>query len=94
MNHDIDEIPVACCYECVAAEVNGDLPTVDEYNDAARVSEVLDGLQRLQDDGYRFDVLVNDEGEISHSFSWSPCDICDTPLGGERIAGILYSVAR
>lgn len=75
------------CADCMFAEELGELPEDEE-----RAEEVEAGLERLNREG---EICPNFGGEDESGydeFSWTPCDCCETPLGGSRYRYALFSV--
>jgi hypothetical protein len=77
---------IKLCGDCTVAAVNGDFSGLDYYytsgngEAAKRQAEIEAGLERL---GPHL-VCATTEGEHEPYFSWSPCDCCNTHLGGDR----------
>jgi hypothetical protein len=62
------------CVDCLMFAVNGDLP-----EDDARAAEVLAGF-----DSGRMQGHLVPSGDCEGYFSWHGCDVCCSPLGGDR----------
>jgi hypothetical protein len=59
------------CQDCAMLIANGELP---EDNPDFKLSPRWDGYQ----------VVLNCDEDGCEGFSWSPCDGCDSRLGGDR----------
>lgn len=95
--HNRPTAPQWCCIDCRILEANGDGPAEMSEDDlatweAGRAAIIGDAQITLgmlaeyhectDDDG-----TIADECECErNSFSWSPCDMCGSNLGGERAA--------
>ena len=70
-------INVKGCVDCLFFCANGDLPP---ENTEQEDQKLIDSFNKIHNEGFSVCVGSDDEG----SFSWTPCDICDTKLGGDR----------
>lgn len=68
-------IELTACVDCLLALANADYTGVD----LARETAVRSGLQRLANDGLELSV-----GDEHDAFSRTPCDVCLSPLAGQR----------
>jgi hypothetical protein len=71
------------CVDCVMAIANDEYPDDDERSRA-----ILAGESKWWNEGY---VVVNGSDDEGH-FSWQPCDLCGSRLGGDRET--LWAVLR
>ena len=73
-------VPVSMCSDCYCSIANGldSIDVSDERRDEIAAGLVLAGPQAIID--------TEDEG----GFSWWPCDVCGTRLGGNRFRGWIY----
>ena len=78
-----EKYELKACTDCVAAIANDDYP-----DDDARAESIIAGERYWWQEGY---VVVNGSDETDH-FSWSPCDLCGSHLGGARET--LWAVER
>ena len=67
----------ADCFQVIA----GNLDVMDL--DADREGEILTAINAIQNDGRR---LYCDDDGSGAGFSWTPCDVCKSKLGGDRYA--------
>ena len=72
-------IEATICTDCALWHANGDLSGLDNLPEA-EAAERREAIIGADTDGY---VVVVDDGEAS--FSWRSCDLCRTPLGGDRL---------
>ena len=72
---DTDILDLAACIDCIMATANG-TDSLDSPDAAITYGMAVGRWHR---DGYR---LVN--GGDSEWFAWSPCEVCESPLGGTR----------
>jgi hypothetical protein len=85
-----------CCTDCLVLLANGDTPSemsepeVTEYLAGMDDTEVTLGRMFGEED---CEHTADDSDYEDHAenceqlgFSWSPCDVCRRPLGGERYA--------
>lgn len=68
-------IELTACVDCLMAIANADYTGMD----LTRETAVRSGLQRLANDG--LELWIGDEHD---AFSRTPCDVCLSPLAGER----------
>lgn len=71
-----DHFKIEGCVDCAIAVANADYSGMDLETETA----VRAGIQRWHMDG--FTLCVDHEDQY---FSWSPCDICARPQGGDRL---------
>lgn len=71
----METITLAVCVDCIMALANGEYP-----EDAARRDAIIDAETRYHDEG--FAILAG--GDETDTFSWSPCELCGSSLGGSR----------
>lgn len=74
---------LSICMDCLYAAMS------DEWPEDERVAQtVRDGFTELATDGYDLPVMTAEEGY----FSWSPCDCCKSPLGGDRWDAVSFPI--
>lgn len=77
-----DGIEVSICVDCLVYEANGETPVdLDEAQTAEWLSRFHTGVG-----ADHWLALGDSEG----SFSWYPCHICRSPLGGDRYDATLF----
>lgn len=94
-NPVISIIAVSLCDDCLMVAANGDcgdLPVPEECSLGFKREELAGGRVIpgciLGHVGNIFGYDACNRG----AFSWSPCDICGSPLGGQRYPGsVVYS---
>ena len=72
-----ETIDVQGCVDCLMFCANGELPP---ENTEAEDKKLISAFHHVYDQGYHICCGSEEEG----SFSWIPCDICNTSLGGDR----------
>jgi hypothetical protein len=70
-------IDVKGCVDCLMFCANGDFPP---ENTEQEDQKLIGAFHHIYDQG--FDVCAGSEDE--GLFSWTPCDICNSSLGGDR----------
>jgi len=78
---EYDMIEVDVCSDCLMFWANGDLSGIED-DDRIFIVMTAAGI----DEGY--DVVP---GESEGYFSKSPCDACQSPLGGQRFTATMVS---
>ena len=66
------------CVDCVMLLANADTP--EHMNE----EETAEYLARVEQHGEGAEYILNCPEECEGGFSWSPCDLCDSTLGGDR----------
>ena len=77
-------IALDACIDCVQAAVNSEFPEDDSERE-----RIERALTEWADEGYPIITTADDEEEF---FSWSPCEVCGSHLGGARLAMVALSV--
>lgn len=62
---------LSVCADCIAYLANG-----PDDIEAERLPDILAGIAKQGGDCA--------PGSDDNGFSWSPCDLCESPLGGDR----------
>jgi hypothetical protein len=66
------------CVDCLMLVANGETPpNMDKV-------ETAEYLARVETRTAGFHVIPACPEDCEGSFSWSPCDVCGSPLGGDR----------
>jgi len=79
-------IALDACIDCVQAAVNGEFPEDDSERE-----RIERALTEWADEGYPIITTAPDD-EAEGFFSWSPCGVCGSHLGGARLAMVALSV--
>lgn len=82
--HDMTTVRV--CVDCYMAAANGINDTYAEWPDGFREAWAA---AVAREGGRVFDPVIDDSWDGPHGFSWSPCEWCESALGGSRFYGVL-----
>jgi len=79
MTATVERYEVEACEDCVLA-----LSGVADDLTAERLAELDEGRAKLWPDAEGWHLVPDCPEDCEGGFSWSPCAVCGSPLGGHR----------